>query len=1058
MMRWAVESSLRFRVLVALIAAAVLGVGIAQLRDTPVDVLPEFSPPHVEVHTEALGLSAPEVEQLITVPLEEGLLNGVAGIDTIRSESVPGLSSVVLTFAPGTDLLDARQLVQERLTRAHILPNVSKPPVMLQPLSSTNRVMMVGLSSRDVSLIDMSVLARWTIRPRLLGVSGVANVAIWGQREFQMQVQVQPERLRARGVSLAQVLRTAGNAQIVSPLSFLEASTPGGGGFIESPNQRLQVQHILPIARPEGLAQVPIEGVEAGGLKLGDVSRIVTDHQPLIGDAVINEGPGLLLVVEKLPGANTLEVSRKVEEALAGLQPGLVGIEVDSTIFRPATFIEKAIDNLTLTAIISAVLLALVLAAFLLAWRAVAVALVSIVLSLVTAALALHLLGESLNSLALAGLALAVVVVVDEVVIGVENTWRRLRQDREAGAERSMEATVLESALEVRGPLVFATLIVLLSVTPILFLAGRPDAFFEPLVLSYLLAVVAAMVVALTVTPALSLLLLQRAPRQRGDSPVGRWLTPHYGALLSRLTRAPGAVFVAAGVIALGGLVAMTGLGQPSLPSFKERQLLVSIEGGPGTSRPEMSRISARISQELNSIKGVSNVGAHVGRAIGADQIVGINSGALWVTIDDGADYDATVRAVREAIDGYPGLRREVMTYSAETIRNIATIDDGSGRSVGDGVIDVLTGADEALVVRIYGTDLAVLRRKADEVRQLLADVDGVVDPQVEAQVDEPAFEIEPDLAAIGRVGIKPGDVRRAAATLVSGVVVGSLFEEQKVFDVIVVGAPGTRHSPSSIRQLPIDTPSGEQVLLGDVADVRVSPSPTVIRRDAASRRIDVSAGVSGRGLGAVRRDVERRLADVAFPQEYHTEVLGEAHDGSAGNRLLILGIAAAIGVFLLLQAAIGSWFLAGLLFLALPLSVVGALIAALIAGGDLSLGALAGFFAVYALAARHSLLLVTHYQRLEREEGEPSGPGLLARGARERLLPTLTSTAAIAIASLPFVVIGSIAGLEILHPMAVVILGGLVTSTLLTLLVVPALYGRFGNQPAPLRRFPTSS
>ncbi len=1056
MTRWVVESSLRFRLLVVLAAAALLVVGVAQLRNTPVDVLPEYSPPHVEVQTEALGLSAPEVEQLVTVPLEEGLLNGVAGIDTIRSESVPGLSSVVLTFERGTDLLDARQLVQERLTRANILPNVSQPPVMLQPQSSTNRIMMIGLSSQDVSLVDMSVLARWTIRPRLLGVSGVANVAIWGQREYQLQVQVQPERLRQRGVSLTQVLRTAGNAQIVSPLSFLEASTPGGGGFIESPNQRLQVQHILPISRPEDLAKVPVDGVEGGTLRLADVSNVVADHQPLIGDAVIGDGPGLLLVVEKLPGASTLEVSREVERALDDLGPGLVGIHVDPTVFRPATFIETAIDNVTLTALVSAVLLALILIAFALEWRAVATALISIVLSLVTAAFVLHLLGASLNALALAGLALGVVVVVDEAVIGVDSVWRRLRRNGDTGDD-PVGASVREATLEVRGPLVFATLIIALSTVPVLLLGGRPGEFLMPLVGSYLLAIGAAMLVALTVTPALGRLLLRRGLRTRAEPVVARWLTARYDAVFSRLARAPGAVFVAAGVLALGGFIAMTGLGQTSLPEFKERQLLISLEGAPGTSHPEMNRISARIGEELRSLAGVANVGAHVGRAIGADQIVGVNSGALWVTLDEDADYDDTVGSVREAIDGYPGLRREIMTYSAASIRSVARVDDGSGRSVGGGVIDQLTGADEALVVRLYGTDRQTLRRKADEVRGLLADIQGVVDPQVEAQVDEPAFEIEPDLAALGRVGISPGDVRRTAATLVSGIVVGSLFEEQKVFDVIVVGTPETRHSPTSIRQIPIDTPNGGRMLLGDVADVRIAPSPTVIRRESASQYIDLTAELDGRNLDSVKRDVETRLAEAAFPQEFHAEVLDEADDGAVSQRLLILAIASAIAVFLLLQAAAGSWLVAAALFVALPLSVVGGLVAALIAGGDLSLGAVAGFFAVYALAVRHALLLVTHYRRLE-DEGEPTGPGLVAHGARDRLVPILTSTAAVAVASVPFVVIGSIAGLEILHPMAVVILGGLVTSTLLTLVLVPFVYGRLGNPPGSPRPNPQAS
>jgi Cu/Ag efflux pump CusA len=346
---WIIGWSLRSRGVVIVLAAALLVVGATQLRDMPVDALPEFTPPTVEVQTEALGLSAAEVEQLITVPLEQDLLNGVAWLDTIRSESVPGLSRIEMIFEPGTDPLKARQVVQERLIQAHALPQVSKPPQMLQPLSSTSRVMMIGLSSEKLTPIELSVLARWTIRPHLMGVPGVANVAIWGQRERQLQVQADPERLREHGITLNQVVETAGNALAVSPLTFLEASTPGTGGFVDTPNQRLGIRHVLPIVTPGDLAKVAVADTEDEGraLRLGDVTNVVEDHQPLIGDAVFGEGPGLLLVVEKFPGANTREVTAEVDEAMAGLAPGMAGVEVDSSLFRPASFLEAALGNLS---------------------------------------------------------------------------------------------------------------------------------------------------------------------------------------------------------------------------------------------------------------------------------------------------------------------------------------------------------------------------------------------------------------------------------------------------------------------------------------------------------------------------------------------------------------------------------------------------------------------------------------------------------------------------------------------------------------------------------------
>src|SRR3954449_5866164 len=386
MVRWIVASSLKFRLLVLPLVLGLIVLGVTQLRNAPVDALPEFSRPVVEVQTESLGLSAPEVEQLITVPMEQDLLNGVMGVDTIRSHSVPGLSDITLIFERGTDVFHARQLVQERLTQAHALPNVSKPPQMLQPLSSTSRAMIVGLSSDKLTPIQLSVLARWTVKPRLMGLTGVSNVAIWGFRDRELQVQTDPQRLKAHGVTLSQVLRTTGNAQLVSPLTFVEASTPGTGGFIDGPNQRLGIRHILPFGKPANLAEVPVEGT-GRSVRLGDVAKVTEDHQPLIGDAVVGDKHGLLLVVQKLPGANTLAVTRKVEDALDELRPGLPGVQIDSRVFRQATFLESALHNVALMAALGAAFALLALAALFLRWRPVAVVAVTLPLSLVAALL-----------------------------------------------------------------------------------------------------------------------------------------------------------------------------------------------------------------------------------------------------------------------------------------------------------------------------------------------------------------------------------------------------------------------------------------------------------------------------------------------------------------------------------------------------------------------------------------------------------------------------------------------------------------------------------------------
>jgi CzcA family heavy metal efflux pump len=1050
MIRAIVRSSLRFRLLVVGIAAGILIVGIAQLRDAPSDVLPEFTPPYVEVQTEALGLSAEEVEQLITVPLEADLLNGVQGVETIRSESLPGLSSITLVFKPGTDLYRARQLVQEPLTQAHALPNVSKPPTMLQPLSSSSRVMMVGLSSDKLTPIEKSVIARWTMRPRLMGVPGVANVSVFGMRDQQIQVQVDPEELRDRNVRLSQIISTAGNAQVASPVSYLEASTPGTGGFIETPNQRFQVRNVFDdIADPAELAKVTVEG-SGGKLRLGDVTHIKVDHQPLIGDAVVNDAGGLMLVVEKFPGANALEVTKGVEDALEKLKPGLGGMQTDTSVFRPATFIEDATDNITTMLIIAGILLVLGLAALLFQWRTLLVALVTIPVSMVTAALVLDLLGESFNAISFAGLAVALAVVIDDAVVSVENVARRLREQRAAGSEASVANAVLEASREMRSPLAYATLIALLAIVPVVIMEGRPGAFFEPLALAYALAVAASMLVALTLTPALSLTLYSRGSAAHRESPAIKRIVPRYRAALGRVLGAPRAVMIAVGAAVAIAVLAFALQDKSVIPTFKDRDVLVKLNAEPGTSNPRMTQITRNLSSKLRGIDGVENVGGHVGRAVAADQRVDVNSSEVWVSIDSGADYDKTLGAIKDTVNAQGGLeQRDVTTYTSQKIRDVGALDDGANPNRG-GSLDVLTGTDKPLVVRVFGQGQDVLERQAERVRRLVAQVDGVVDPRVAKPVNQPQVEIEVDLDKAQRFGVKPGDVRRAEAALLQGITVGSVFEGQKVFDVIVQGVPSTRESVANVRNLLLDRPDGGHVRLGQVADVRVVQTPLSIQRDEVSRRLDVQADVSGRSLDAVAKDIEDRLAATSFPLEYHAKVLKETTSDEIGTGTMIaFAIGAAIAIFLLLQAGFSGWRLAVLAFLTLPAALLGGALASLVDGAEMTLGSMIGFLALFALAARTGMVLIRRYQELERG-GEAFGAGLVERGALERVGPVVTSALAIALVMVPFIIAGNAPGLEILHPMAIVIVGGLVTTTLLGLFVLPALYLRYATPTEP--------
>ena len=1053
MIRAIVRSSLRFRLLVVALAAGVMVAGVVQLRDAPVDVLPEFTPPYAEIQTEALGLSADEVEQLITVPLEADLLNGVEGVEVIRSESLPGLSSIVLVFEQGTDIYRARQLVEERLTQAHALPHVSEAPTLLQPLSSSSRVVMIGLSSDSLSPTEQSLIARWTMRPRLMGVPGVANVAIWGQRDEQLQVQVDPEQLRD-----AQRHPEPGHQDGRQRAGRLAAELPRGldpgtGGFIETPQQRLQVRNVFDkIADPRELGKVPVEGAPAR-MRLSDVSKIRVGHQPLIGDAVVGDRDGLVLVVEKFPGASTPDVTNGVEEALDDLEPALSGLRTDTSSFRPASLIEDAIDNLTLTIAIAGVLLVLVLVAFLLQWRTVAIALATIPVSLAAAALVLDLLGETFNAISFAGLAAAVAIVIDEAVVSAENVGRRLRRPRGAkganGASRSTASRVLDATHEMRAPLAYGSLIALLAIAPVAVMEGRPGAFFEPMALSYALGVGAAMLVALTLAPALSLTLFSKRTVAR-DSALLRALAPRYGAALRSFLARPRAALIVVGVAAVVGLATVPFLDTSAVPEFKDRDVLVRLDAPPGTSNPRMTRIATALGRELRAVPGVDQVGAHIGRAKTGDQLVNVNSGELWVSLKPDADHQRTLASIEAVVDGARGVDHDVTTYSAQRIRDVGALREGDNAASGND-IDVLTGSDQPLVVRVYGQDLATLRREARRALRVVSGVDGVVDPTLELPVTQPTIEIETDLDRAQRFGVKPGDVRRAEAALIQGIHVGSIFKEQKVFDVVVRGVPATRRSVASVRNLLLDRPGGGHVRLGRVADVRVGQTPESIERDAVSRRLDIEAGVSGRSLDAVAGEIEDRLARSRFPLEYHAEVLKRtAADEIGTTRMVVVAIAAALASFLLLQAAFRSWSVAALVFLTLPLALVGGLAVALISGGNLSLGSLLGLLAVLVLATRTGLVLIRHMQDLAPEIGR-FGPALVERGAQERLRPILTSAAAIAAVMLPFAIAGSPPGLEVVHPMATVVLGGLMTSTLLSLFVLPALYLRFGGHEPTL-------
>jgi CzcA family heavy metal efflux pump len=1008
-------------------AVAMMYFGIKQLRDMPVDVFPEFAPPIVEVQTICFGLESSQVESFVTVPLEQAF-NGIPGLDIMRSKSVSQLSAIKMIFEPGTDLMLARQLVAERIAIATpTLPTWAAPPFMLQPLSATSRCMKIGISSDSLSVIDLSMLTYWKINDAILDVPGVAHVAIWGERIRMQVVQAVPEWMQKHDVTLQEIMEATADALDAGLLFYSEGALIGTGGWIESNSKRYGIRHVLPIENPEDLSKVVV--MEKNGTKvlLSDVAKVVEDHQQMVGDAIINDDIGLMLIVEKLPWGNTKDITEGVEAAIDKLRPGLPGVEIDTKIFRPATYIDMSIDNLSSALLIACILVIIVLFIFLFEWRVTLISCVAIPLSLMAGAIVLYFRGATINTMILAGFVIALGAVVDDAIVDVENIVRRLREGRKAGQKIPIGKIILEASFEVRHAIIFSTLIEVAALIPVFVMKGLSGAFFQPLALSYSIAIAASTLVALTVTPAMSYILLRKVPLEKREPFLLKWLHNIYMRILSSIVSVPRRAYMVVGITVLAGIIVVPQLGQSLLPSFKERDFLMHWVTKPGTSWPEMNRITIASSKELRAIPGVQNFGAHIGQAFYMDEVVGMNFGENWISVSPDVDYQETLDRIQMVVDGYPGLYRDVLTYLKERIR------------------EVLTGSSETLVIRIYGPELDVLLTKAKEVRDAMAEIEGLVDLNVELHEDIPLVQVKVDLEKAKQYGLVPGEIRRMATTLVAGEEVGDIFREGKAYDINVWSTPETRNSFTDIENLPVDVPGGGYIRLKDVADIRIVPTPNVVERENLSRRIDVGTNIKGRDLGEVAEDVNEALATVEFPHGYHPEVLGEYSERQAvQKRMLMFALLSMLAIFLLLHTSFKSIRLATLAFLLLPTALVGGALAAYLGSGIISLGSMVGFLTILGIAARNGILMINHFQHLEKHEGETFGPELVLRGAKERLAPILMTATTTGLALVPLVIAGDIPGHEIELPMAAVILGGLVTSTLLNLLVIPSLYLRF--------------
>jgi CzcA family heavy metal efflux pump len=1023
-----VRGSIRHRVVVLGLAGALVVVGTSTLGRAPLDVFPEFAPPQVSIQTEAPGLSPEQVELQVTKPIEDAI-NGVQGIAAVRSQSIQGLSVVTAILAERMNIHQARQALAERLAEVTVrLPDTVEPPVLTPLTSSSSTVLVVGITSDSLTPMEQRTFVDWVLRPRLLAVPGVSKVAVFGGEVRQLQVQLDPERLRLHGVGIAEATEAARRSTGVR-----------GGGVIDQPNQRLTVRAEGQVSSPEDLAATVVRERDGNVLRLGDLGRVVSAPETRFGEGGVNGQRGLVIVISGQLGANTKVVAGRVEAALARLRPTIeaAGLELHSALFRPSEFIDLALRNITTSLLLGAVLVAVVLFLFLADARTAAISLTAIPLSLLAAILALDAMGLGINTLTLGGLAIALGEVVDDAIIDVENIARRLRLNRLRPDPRPAARVVLEASLEVRSSVVYATFVVALVFVPVLLLTGVQGALFRPLGLAYILATLASLVVALTVTPAMTLMLLARRDGPVAEAPVLGWLKRRYQRAVGWSLRHPGTVAGAAAFVCGAGMVTMPFFGATFLPEFREGHYLVHMSAVPGTSLDESLRLGHRVTEALRADPRVRSVAQRIGRAELSEDTWGTHYTEFEVSLVPLAGEAAKTveHDLRGLLAGFPGVNFAIRGFLSERIE------------------ETLTGSTAELVVRVFGDDLDSLDLAARTVAEALASVPGAIDVQYDppAVTPEVTVRLRPRDAAAS--GLRPDEILAAVEAATRGVTVAHLFEGNRSTGVVVTLLPERRSRPEDLRTLPVVSDAGRLIELHQVADVARTTGRSLIMHVGTRRVQTVSANVSGGDTEAVTRAIEDRLAGGAgLPAGIYVEIggTGTAHR-EARRELLRNSLLAGAGIVMLLGLAFGEWTRLALVLANLPFALVGGVLAVFVTGGLLSLGSLVGFVTLFGIATRNAVMLVSHYDHLVRDEGVPWGPEAATRGAIERLGPILMTALVTGLGLLPLALGSGDPGREIEGPMAIVILGGLATSTMLTLFVLPTLalrFGRFADRP----------
>lgn len=1024
-----IRFSIRFRGVVITLAGLLLAYGLVRLQQAKYDVFPEFAPPQVSIQTEAPGMTPEQVEVLVTQPLENSL-NGAPGLQRLRSTSIQGLSVITVTFDPGSDIYLDRQFVAERLSEASgQFPAEVHAPSMTPLTSSTSTVLIAGLTSTQRSLMELRTVADWTIRPRLLAVPGVAKVSIFGGDAKSIQIQVRPEQLIRFGLGLNDVIAVAKRATGIR-----------GAGFIDTPNQRVTLQTESQSLTPEDLARTVVLSRGAASVTLGDVADVRLAAEPPVGAAAIDGKPSVQIVTSEQYGANTLEVTARIEAALAELTPILQrdGIELHGELFRPANFIETATGNVRISLALGSILVIVVLTLFLFDLRLAAISCLTIPLSLLAAIIVLDHFGVTLNTMTLGGLAIAIGVVVDDAVIDIENIVRRLRENRERDSPLPIAQVVLAACLEVRNAVVYATLAVVLVVLPVLALSGIAGRLFAPLGVAYMLAVLASLLVALTVTPALAMLFLARGTIRADQPPLMRWSKQRYQGMLEQVGRHPRVILGAALGLIVASLLALPYFGASFIPELKEGHFIVHMSAVPGTSLAESQRIGALVAEALHEIPAVRSVSQQVGRAEQADDTWGTHYSELNVDLKplSGEEGELVQSDIRTVLARFAGVNFAVKPFLTERVE------------------ETLSGFTAAVVINLYGRDLDSLDASAQGIAKTLASVPGASDVQLQSPPGNPQLGVRLRKADLQRWGFDAVDVLEVIRAAFEGESVGRIHEDNRAFGVTVILDASSRQSLTQVADLPLRTPDGLFVKLSQVADVFATSGRYQVLHQGARRVQTITANVAGRDVGAFVADAQSRLAKMSLPAESYLEFAGEAQAQAQSRRdLLFNSIAAALGIVLLLSIVTRNQNNLLLVLANLPFALVGGVLAVFATGGLLSLGAMVGFLTLFGITLRNSILMIAHYEHLVANEGAQWGWSTAVRGATDRLTPILMTSIVTALGVLPLAIGMQEPGREIEGPMAVVILGGLLTSMALNLLVLPLLafrYGRFEATEAP--------